>query len=462
MTNPAQTQYQDGNNDYVKIHHNQVNQNGALDGAGAGISMGTGSDSYAITSNWVCGNFNTSNGAGIGHIGLSTTASNNDPWPLIEDNTIIFNESFLQGLTVSGGGLFIGGAPALAGGLSPGAGNVRVNRNLIQGNAAGAGDGGGIRLDRVNGQDLAGNSNSWYSVDLFNNIIVNNVAGLAGGGISLQDAVKVNIIHNTIANNDSLGTAGQAFLNPNQSTAQPGAGIAARANSAGVIGAGGGAYSDPRLEDSIIWHNRKFFFLIQDGTPGGTGGAPGIWGLCPNIGDSVSGLNCPSNGPVYDDLAVLGAAGPLVCDSASCIDSNGSDPAFVNDYVNGARSAVFQPEVTTAIQAPPAFDEGGNFIQPRFGPLTLISDPTVTPNVLWDYHLSAGSPAIGGAIDLIGTFPSLSLDFDSGARPTSGPDIGADEYGSAKSAVLSSDQGANQGEEITRSGATRRVGGGAN
>ena len=59
-------EYTDGQNDFVKIHHNTVNQNGALDGAGAGISMCTGSDSYAITRNWVCGNFNTSEGGGIG------------------------------------------------------------------------------------------------------------------------------------------------------------------------------------------------------------------------------------------------------------------------------------------------------------------------------------------------------------------------------------------------------------
>ncbi len=67
----------------------------------------------------------------------------------------------------------------------------------------------------VNGQEVADNptnrppnNNSqppqWWSVDIFNNMIVDNVAGLAGGGISLQDAVKVKIQNNTIANNDSL------------------------------------------------------------------------------------------------------------------------------------------------------------------------------------------------------------------------------------------------------------------
>jgi large repetitive protein len=236
----------------VSIHHNQVVFNGGLGGAGGGISMCTGSDSYAVTQNWVCGNFSTADGGGIGHIGLSRRGALQGnqlgPVPTIADNTVIFNEIFNQGLTVSGGGLFIGGAPPLApGGLSPGAGDVLVHRNLIQGNSAGAGDGGGIRLQAVNGQDVAANPSNtppknqnaprqWYRVELHNNMIANNVAGLAGGGISLQDSVAVSIVDNTIANNDSLGTAGQAFApgSPNESTPQPGAGLVSRAHSAAL------------------------------------------------------------------------------------------------------------------------------------------------------------------------------------------------------------------------------------
>ena len=61
---------------------------------------------------------------------------------LIEDNYVIFNESFSQANPESGGGIFIGGQPGLvAGAPSPGAGNVIVDSNLIRGNLAGAGDG---------------------------------------------------------------------------------------------------------------------------------------------------------------------------------------------------------------------------------------------------------------------------------------------------------------------------------
>jgi hypothetical protein len=92
---------------------------------------------------------------------------------------------------------------------------------------------------------------------------------------------------------------------------------------------------------------------------------------------------------------------------------------------------VFQPEVTTAIQTPVAFDEGGNFIRPRFGPLALYDD--VAPNdgdagdLFGDYHLQAGSSAIDAGLDLGGTYPALIEDIDHDMRPMSDVDIGADE-----------------------------------
>jgi hypothetical protein len=327
-----------------------------------------------------------------------------------------------------------------------------VISNLIQGNSAGAGDGGGIRLALVNGQDVSANPTNtppgrnqdpaeWYAVDVFNNQIVNNVAGLAGGGVSLQDAVNVRLVHNSIANNDSLATAGEAFApnSPNQSTPQPGAGIATRAHSpelSGIAGAAVGDFSDPaEFADNIVWQNRKFFFRIEEGAPADPA-APGIWGLCPDIGGSIEGLVCPGgNDPVYDDLAILGTGTtePLECDPVgSCILTGDDDPLFIREYVNGNRSSVLQPEITTAIQAPPAFDEGGNFIRPRFGPLALYDDATPNngdPGTLFgDYTIQGTSPAIGAGLDLTGMYLDLLFDFFGMPRPSgTGVDIGAVE-----------------------------------
>ena len=64
------------------------------------------------------------------------------------------------------------------------------------------------------------------------------------------------------------------------------------------------------------------------------------------------------------------------------------------------------------MSAVPAFDEGGNFIDVRFGPLTLINPST---GLLYgNYHIGPTSPARGVGIG--NTEPLLSTDFDVEAR----------------------------------------------
>lgn len=417
--------YVDSDNDFLNIHNNEVTRNsGVSDGnAGGGITLCTGSDNYTVADNFICGNYTMGEGAGIAHRGLSNNG-------LIKDNTIIFNQSFNQGQTVNGGGVLIaGGAPLGIGTLSPGSGSVEVVSNLIQGNLAGAGDGGGVRLNSINGQDVQNAPDDpalWHQVGLYNNIIVNNGAGLAGGGISLQDAANARIIHNTVANNDSTATAGEAFTPgvPAQSNPQPGAGIVSRPHSAGLagaIGAGAGQpfasdYSNPILYNNIIWHNRSFYWLLTT-----TG-----FGLVPDI--------AAGQAPVYNDLAVIGGAGTLnpmfstLTDPGAYDASNIMlDPLFVSEYVNGDRGWLVLPEVTTGIQAPPALDEGGNFIDVRFGPLTLWNP--VTGALFGDYHINGGSPAVNeGDNAIIAGIAELAADVDGDNRPLGGaPDMGADE-----------------------------------
>ena len=202
-----------------------------------------------------------------------------------------------------------------------------------------------------------------------------------------------------------------------------------------------GTFSDPQLDDSIIWHNRQFYFFVDtaSGCVPGDAACTSTYGLCP---DPTGALDCAGTGLspnpdppyyqttsiVYDDLGVIGAAGSLVCDSPSCIDSTGSDPLFVREYANGARSSVFQPEFTTAIQVAPAFDEGGNFINPRFGPLSINVDldPAVTGIDVSNYHLTGQTSPVGNSVYL--QFPTLFLDFDAVLRPLgSAVEVGADE-----------------------------------
>jgi large repetitive protein len=435
----------DSDNDNIRIRYNHITQNGGLDGAGGGLSLCTGSDNYEVSQNFICGNFTLQDGAGIAHLGKSENG-------LIQENTILFNENFNQGMTVNGGGISIAGkAPAgcpvdpLTGvqdpacladpnfSLSPGSGSVRVVRNLIQGNAAGAGDGGGIRLNRINGQDVAQHQttpSSWHTVEIVNNMIVNNVASLAGGGISLQDTLRTRILHNTISSNDSTATAGEAFMpgQPNQSNPQPGAGVVSRVHSgalAGFLPPGEAAFSDPELVDNILWHNRKFYFLVDDTDPANV-----LNGLCPDINNTV-GLNCTGFIQLYDDLAVLpqgsGFLSPsysLLTDITDYQNNNNIQtfPVFNIEYANGNReSTVTNPEGTTALQPVVAFDEGGNFIRLRFGPLTQ----TRVDNGLFygDYHIQSTSTAVDA-----GTNVGISNDFDGEPRPSgAAEDMGADE-----------------------------------
>lgn len=417
----------DAQNDNIIIRNNHILENGGLGGAGGGVSLCTGAANYQLTDNYICGNFNTGDGGGIGHLGLSNGGR-------IARNKIFFNHSFDQGTNPTGGGIFIGGGnpQAGAGALSPGSGNVTIDSNIIQGNLAGAGDGGGIRVQFANGEDVQaspGNANNWYAVNIINNMITNNVTGLAGGGIALQDSVRVRIVNNTVANNDSTATSGLAFPpgSPNDSTMQA-AGIVSRANTPGLATyLGANSFSNPQLVNNIILHNRSFYFHVVPGVPP----ALNTYQLLPDVGAGAS--------PVYNDLAVLGAGTASLNPQYSLLTSlvppyNNpvsfnftAAPDFNLEYVNGSNTQIVVPEVTTIVVAA-AFDEGGNFIDVHFGPLSPI-DP-VTGLAFSDTHLMSFSPAINkGDKTVVGSLADLKHDFDGQARWWGlKPDAGADEF----------------------------------
>jgi hypothetical protein len=465
--------YDNARNDQLRIHHNHIAKNGGTEGAGGGISLHTGADRYAVQKNWICGNFTSGDngGGGIGHLGLSDNG-------VIEDNTVIFNESFRQtpGSAPAGGGIFVAGQPALIPEvntglmLSPGSGDVVIDANLIRGNLAGAGDGGGIRIANVNGHDIAENLTDrgpWYGISVFNNMVNNNVAGVAGGGMSLTDSVKVTIRNNTVANNDSTSTGAAAFpagLTPNLSVAQP-AGIVSRYHSAAMHDLMNlevdetalplaraiqwQTFSDPVLRDSIVYHNRSFFWANFDDTS-----TPVIEsGLLPSTcltptapsTDPTCDITLVSVEAISDDLGVLSgiAVTPDLLDPRVSLLLEGTpyhssntfitgDPGFVNEYFNTARDSTLLFPEFKVLQTAGAFDEGGNFLQVAFGPLSLLEPGAATNpatnTTLFDYHITAASPAVdnGGLTPATGR---LSVDYDKQPRPSAAgvSDIGADE-----------------------------------
>jgi hypothetical protein len=286
-------------------------------------------------------------------------------------------------------------------------------------------------------------------------MITNNVAGLAGGGISVVDSLRAVIRNNQIANNDSTATTALAFdptLNQNGNnltTPQP-AGVVSRLHSPDMallmtdviadIPTDWLSFSRPVLRDNIVYENRSFFWLnFDDGDP--TNGID--TGLFP--------ANCFPNQCVSDDQLVVDYTDDfgvlegivdtgdlhvprysLLTDTAdnavylaNATNTTG-DPAFVNPYFNGPRGGVNIPEFKT-LQTAIAADEGGNFIQVTFSPLTLIEtdgDPTTNETTLYDYHITGTSAALDGGGNVAGL---LLEDFDNDARAATGNDIGADE-----------------------------------
>lgn len=412
----------DAQNDHILIRYNHIAENGGQGGVGGGVSLCPGSTAYQVVDNFICGNFNQGSGGGIGHLGFNDGG-------LIARNTILFNECFDQATYPTGGGIYVGGGAVVggAGALTLGTGNVTIDSNIIQGNEAGAGDGGGIRVEFANGADVQahpGDPNQWYAVDIVNNMITNNVTGLAGGGVALQDAARVRIVHNAIENNDSTATCGLAFVvgSPNASTPQP-AGVVSRANSAGLAAyLGANSFSNPVLVNDVIRLNRSFHFNVIPAAPP----ALNTYQLLPDVGAGAT--------PAYADLAVLGAGtaklDPEYCALTSTTGysatNTAADPVFTADYVNGSNTQILVPEVTTIVVAA-AFDEGGNFIDVHFGPLTPWDPVSLLPYS--DTHILSTSPVIDlGNPSVESLAAALSHDYDGQARWWgTKPDIGADE-----------------------------------
>ncbi len=409
-----------GFNTNVWVHNNSITGNtsygdelfSSTPSAAGGITFCTGADYYQFNFNWLCGNLSSGDGGGLVHSGFIYNGN-------ISNNWILFNQSANPTIPTNGGGIAVIGAspdrtlpdgtecgstndqdcpPGLSEGTGPG---LTIDANLILGNTAESGSGGGIRLQGVNGQDVGRTPlqpGFWNSVTLTNNIIANNVAGWDGGGVSLEDALKVQFVNNTIIANDSTASAGILFntigaplssspvagCDPQtgigcvlHSTPQT-AGLVTMANTTNLTSSLPGTIlcpagnssgtglvfpipngdcrrvSYPLLVSNLFWQNRAFNITVGD--PSATNpllDQQNTVTLVPQLNQNATGA-CPS-GASYWDIGVRGDTGPAnhgsgftlnprssILSDASDYSSSGSgnlgsDPAVARQYCNGSR-----------------------------------------------------------------------------------------------------------------------------
>lgn len=358
-------------NESIVIAYNRVIANAGTNLAG-GIGLFSGSDNYQVVSNDICGNFSSEYGGGVSAIGYSPGGS-------INKNRIYFNRSFDEG-----GGIMIAGAlPATTTSLSPGSGPVSIYNNLIQANLAND-DGGGIRFL------MAGN----YPMNVYNNFIVNNVSTHEGGGIGLNDAPNVRIYNNTIMKNITTATAATS-----NGAAAP-AGLSTSLNSTmlqATLPSGSPLFSNPLLFNNIFWDNRA-----------GTRAGAMVTGL------SVADAN-------HWDLGVADGPGSLSPTNSIVQQVSGTHP-----YTTSPTNSSADPQVVTPYDVAVTFNTWRN--NPAFFGAIMIS-ADLPPNLMGNYHLAAGSPAVNmGAASKSG-ISAPTTDIDGQSRPAAGGfDSGADEF----------------------------------
>jgi hypothetical protein len=352
------------NNNDLQISNNRMVHNGGSALAGA-VALFRGTDAYEIAGNDLCGNFSAEYGGGISNYGLNGGVNK------IHDNRIWDNSSYDEGAGI----MIAGELPANPGVASTGSGAVDIYNNIVHENLSGD-DGGGIRLLQA-GLD---------PIRIYNNQITDNVSTHEGGGIAIDDATDVRVFDNTISKNITTATAATSNGLPapaGLSTAQLSDQLrTAYTNRFHTVAP---TFANPLLYGDIFNDNRAGTF---------TGTAPYVSGLTTadannwdlGISDGLGGQLKPTYSMVTSATAngtSVDLSGPgNIVSTTPRFDPTGTNPAYVP-------TVVFLP-----------FTGNINFIS------SLIVGLDTSTDLHGNYHLQATSTARNAG--LVGT-PTTGL-----------------------------------------------------